>query len=540
MKLAGLLLALPLVASAQIRFEDVAKQAGLDFRLNNGATGGFHQIELMPGGVAAIDFDRDGCMDIFFTNGAASPSLDKSKPEFHNRLYRNDCHGKFTDVTDRAGVAGAGYSMAVAVADFDNDGWPDIFVAGVDRNILYRNQHDGTFRDVTKAAGLEGIDPVYGRMWSISAGWFDADNDGWLDLFVSNYVAWDAKSEPACGVPGNRLYCHPDAYRGRPNQVFRNNHDGTFTDMTKSSGLAAATGKGMGVVFGDFNRDGLMDVFVANDSAPNQLFENLGNFRFREVGLEAGAALGETGRPIAGMGADFRDYNNDGLPDIFVTGMINDGYLVFTNKGKPFFFEDESIPSGIGVPTRQLTGWGMGLFDFDNDGWKDAFFANSHFPYLDKLLGMPAVLSCSVFRNVKGHFEMGDPVGDRAHYRGAAFADFDGDGKVDVVVTALDGATHLFRNVTPNAGHWLAVKLVGTKSNRDGIGAELKATLPDGTALYNEATTSVGYASSSEPLVRFGLGSQTRVRELVITWPGGHTQTLRDVPADRITEVREE
>ena len=346
MKLLGVALALPLLVTGQIRFEDVAKQAGLDFQLRNGAAGDLHQIELSPGGVAAIDFDRDGCIDIFFTNGAASPSLDKSKPEFFNRLYRNDCHGKFTDVTDHAGLRGYGYSTAVAVADFDNDGYPDIFVAGVDHNILYRNQHDGTFKDVTKAAGLEGIDPTHGKLWSISAGWFDADNDGWLDLFVSNYVAWNPKTEPPCGATGMRQYCHPDVYQPRPHQIFRNNHDGTFTDMTKSSGIGAVAGKGMGVVFGDYNRDGLMDVFVANDMSPNQLFENLGNFHFREVGFEAGAALGESGRVIAGMGADFRDYNNDGLPDLVVTGMVNDGYLVFANRGKPFFFEDVSVPSG--------------------------------------------------------------------------------------------------------------------------------------------------------------------------------------------------
>ena len=517
---------LPLLLSAQIRFEDVAQRAGISFKLSNGATGRAHQIELMPGGVAALDFNNDGCMDIFFTNGAMSPSLDKSRPEFHNRLFKNNCDGTFTDVTDRAGVAGYGYSMAVAVADYDNDGFPDIFVAGVDHNILYHNLRNGSFEDVTRKAGLEGVDPKYGKMWSISAGWFDADNDGFLDLFVSNYVAWDPKTELFCGTPSTPLYCHPDNYHGRPNQLFRNNHDGTFTDISQSSGIAKSIGKGMGVAFGDFNRDGLVDVFVANDSTRNLLFQNQGNGRFREVGLEMGVSYGDSGRPVAGMGADFRDYNNDGLPDIVLTGMVNDSFLLFRNQGKPFFFEDYGIQSGLTAVTRQLTGWGMGLFDFDNDGWKDLFSANAHFPYMDKLLGLPTGLACSVFRNGNGRFrdvsaEAGQSFRIPGYNRGAAFADFDGDGKVDVVVSVLNGQAHLFRNITADAGHWLAVKLVGTRSNRDGIGAELQAVLPDGTVLYNHATTSVGYASSSEPLVRFGLGKYATLRELRISWPSG-------------------
>jgi hypothetical protein len=535
---------LPVLVAAQIRFQDAGLASGLNFTLANGATGGFHQIELMPGGVAAIDFNRDGCMDIFFTNGAASPSLDKSKPAFFNRLYKNNCDGTFSDATEKAGVAGKGYSMAVAVGDFDNDGFPDIFVAGVDRNILYRNQGNGTFKDVTLDAHLEGIDPAYGKMWSVSAGWFDADNDGWLDLFVSNYVGWDPKSEPVCGLPTSRQYCHPNAYEGRPNQLFRNNHDGTFTDISRSSGIAQSLGKGMGVVFGDFNRDGLMDVFVANDSLRNFLFQNEGGGKFREVALDTGVSLGESGRPIAGMGADFRDFNNDGLPDIVMTGMINDSYLAFRNLGKPFFFEDYTLGSGLASATRQLTGWGMGIFDFDNDGWKDLFFANSHFPNMERMLGGPTQLPCAVFRNLEGRFrdvsrEAGDALGKSAFYRGAAFADFDGDGKVDVVVTALNEKARLLRNVTAGTGHWLAIRLVGGRSNRDGIGAEVQVTLADGRKLYNHATTSVGYASASEPLVRFGLGSQAKIREIRALWPSGIVQTVENVAADRIFELRE-
>jgi len=542
MKLAVLFV--PLLLSAQIRFEDVAQRAGLNFRLANGAAGRAHQVELMPGGVAALDFNNDGCMDIFFTNGATSPGLDKTRPEYHNRLFKNNCDGTFTDVTDHAGLAGYGYSMAVAVADYDNDGFPDIFVAGVDHNILYHNLRNGTFEDVTRKAGLEGIDPKYGKMWSVSAGWFDADNDGFLDLFVSNYVAWDPATEPSCGTPSTRLYCHPNDYPGRPNQLFRNNHDGTFTDISQSSGVSQTIGRGMGIAFGDFNHDGLVDVFVANDSTRNLLFQNLGGGKFREVGLEMGVSYGESGRPVAGMGADFRDYDNDGLPDILLTAMVNDSFLLFHNQGPPVFFEDHGIRAGLTAATRQTTAWGLGLFDFDNDGWKDLFTANSHFPYLDKLMGLPLGLPCSIFRNIQGRFrdisaDAGPSFQQAAYHHDVAFADFDGDGRVDAVVTVLNGPARLFRNVTPDAGHWLAIKLVGSRSNRDGIGAELQAVLPDGATLYNHATTSVGYASSSEPLVRFGLGKQTEIRELRIAWPSGQKQVLENVAGGRILEVRE-
>ncbi|MGC2670271.1 MAG: CRTAC1 family protein [Candidatus Acidiferrum sp.] len=530
---------------AQIRFEDVAGKSGLKFELRNGAVGEFHQPELMLGGVAVLDYNNDGCMDIFFTNGAAMPSLKKTGPEYFNRLFRNNCDGTFTDVTEKAGVAGEGYSMGVAVGDYDNDGYPDIFVAGVNRNFLYHNRGDGTFEDVTEKAHLGGVDPRYGKLWSVAAAWVDVDNDGWLDLVVSNYVQWDPKVEPKCGTAQKPLYCHPGAYHDTPNQLFRNNHDGTFTDISESSGIGAQFGKGMGVAIADYDGDGLMDIFVANDSVPNFLFHNLGHGKFEEVGMLAGVALDDNGRPVASMGADFRDFDNDGRPDLVFTAMINDTYPLFRNTGKSPVFEDDTARAGLAVATRALTGWGIGLYDFDNDGFKDIFTANAHFPALEESLGTAVALPNSLFHNTgDGKFEdvskaAGADFQAVGQYRGAAFADFYNDGRVDAVVSNVDGPARLFRNVTSNPGHWLALKLTGTRSNRDGIGAKVAVTLASDRKLYNHCTTSVGYASSSEPLVRFGLGKETVAKLIEIHWPSGRIQQLHDIKADQVVKVRE-
>ncbi|MCX6597115.1 MAG: CRTAC1 family protein [Acidobacteria bacterium] len=531
------LLTLAATGAAQIRFEETSARAGLKVTVRNGATGKFHLVELMPGGLAVIDFDADGCPDLFFTSGAALPGLEKTSGQ-ENRLYRNDCRGNFTDVTAKAGVGGSGYSMAPAVADFNNDGFPDLFVAGVHRNLLYRNRGDGTFDDITAAAGFGGS-----KNWSIAAGWFDADNDGWLDLFVSNYVHWDPATEKPCGLAGQLFYCHPDQYAGQTHQLFRNNRDGTFTDISAASGISRVTGKGMGVAIADYDGDGRMDVLVVNDSLRSFLFRNRGDGKFDERALEDGIALGENGRPIASMGVDFRDLDNDGRPDAVVTGMVNDSFQYFHNQGAPLYFEDASSASGLALATRSLTGWGAVVADFDNDGWKDLFFANSHFPRLGSLMGLKAQLPNRVFRNRDGgRFEdasaASPALASAAFYRGAVAADFDGDGRVDVVVTALGSPAQLYRNTTP-AGHWLAFKLTGTRSNRDGIGARIEVELEGGRRLYNHASTAGGYASSQDPLVRFGLGLAQAAKAIRIHWPSGITQPVPITGVDRVIRVTE-
>ncbi len=538
--------AVPVVAPSLIRFDEIAQKAGLQFTLRNAAAGQFHQIELTGGGVAVLDYNNDGCTDIFFTNGAAIPSLRKTGPEFSNRLFRNNCDMTFTDVTAEAGLTGEGYSMGAAVGDFDNDGFADLYVVGVHLNILYRNMGNGRFSDITTNAGVTGVDPRYGKMWAVSAGWFDYDNDGWLDLFVSNYVVWDGAKEPRCGSPERQFYCHPKEYQGLPGQLFHNNHDGAFTDVSQQSGIGKHIGKGMGVAFADMDGDGLTDIFVANDSVRGFLFHNDGQGKFSEVGLESGVALREDGYAIAGMGADFRDFDNDGKPDLVVSGIINDSFLLFRNPTQSGrLFDDYAQRTGLLMGTRQLTGWSLGMYDFDNDGWKDLFFGLSHLAELEKYLGRDSALPNRVFRNVEGKkFEdvsaaAGSAFQRAAMHRGVAFADFDNDGRVDAVVTVLNGPAKLFRNVSGGQSHWLALRLRGRQSNRMGLGAAVHVQLADGRDLYNAATTSVGYASSSEALVRFGLGANKTAKWIEIRWPSGRVQRLTNVAADQILEVDE-
>jgi hypothetical protein len=532
--------------SRPIRFEDIAKRAGIHFVTENSPTPEKHQPETMPAGIALFDYDGDGLLDIYLVNGAEMPSLVKTGPKYYNRLYHNNGNGTFTDVTERAGVAGAGYGMGVAVGDYDNDGWPDLFLANVNGNQLFHNNGDGTFTDVTAKAGLSGATHSGRKMWSISAGWFDYNRDGLLDLFVVNYVDWDPRYEPACVGLNGRGYCHPGSFAPLPNTLYRNNGDGTFTDVSAETGISAILGKGMGVAFADYDGDGWPDVFVANDNSPNLLLHNLGGKRFEEVGLQAGVAYNEEGNVLAGMGVDFRDLNNDGLPDIWHTAIENETFPLYVNQGNGNFL-NAGRESRLANLTLPMSGWSNGIVDLDNDGWKDLVVARGnvmdnieevsrHFRYAEPN---------SVFRNL-GNGQFGDVSATAgadftrpAPNRGLAYGDLDNDGRMDLVVTSLGGSVRVLRNVTETRNHWILLKLVGTKSNRMGIGAQIRITTDDGRRLYNEVTTSTGYSASSDPRVHFGLGSSRVIREIEIRWPSGTRQLLHDVAADRVMEVTE-
>jgi len=517
-----------------IRFREVAGQAGLDFVLQNNPTPRKHMIETMAGGVAAFDYNNDGKVDIFFTNGAAIPSLEKDSPKFFNRLYRNDGGMKFTDVTLEAGVAGTGYSMGAAAADYNNDGHTDLFVAGVYRNILYHNLGNGKFEDVTKKTGIKS------DKWSVAAGWFDFDNDGWLDLFVVNYAHWTPEFDRYCGDRERnlRVYCHPKYFEGLPNTLYRNRRDGTFEDISKESGIAEHIGRGMSLAFADYDNDGFTDVFVTNDNLPNFLFRNRGDGTFQEVALEAGVALTNNGAPIASMGADFRDFNNDGLSDIHVTALAGETFPLFRNMGNGSFL-DATHGSQLGQLSTTRSGWSNGFFDFNNDGWKDLFTANSDVnDLIDLFQSTHYKQPNSIFANL-GNGTFRDVSSDagfnlaRAH-RGSAFADFDNNGKIDIVVSALGEPAELWQNVSPDSNHWLVLKLTGTRSNRDGIGAKIK--LGD---QFNHVTTAVGYASSSPSSVHFGTDKLEKIERIEIHWPSGTIQVLREVTTNQILEVRE-
>ena len=524
-------------AASPIRLVNGARAAGLDFQLRNGATGHKFQVETLPGGLGVIDFDGDGWPDLFSTNGAALPGLAKTGPDYWNRLYRNNRDGTFSDVTVNAGLQGEGYSMGVAVGDYNNDGHEDLFVAGVHGNHLYRNNGDGTFTDVTAKAGLAGPGSVGHPVWSVAACWIDYDNDGRLDLFVSNYCDWEPGIDPVCGglEAGARAYCHPDRYRAEPMQLYHNNGDGTFTEITRKEGLPDLLGKGMGIAMADFAGDGRPGLVIANDNARNLLLRNRGK-GFEEVGIDAGVAFNGEGRNISGMGVDFGDIDGDGLYDIVMTGLKNETYDVFLNRGKGEF-EDGSVPSGLLNLSRLWSGWGCGLVDLDNDGWLDLFVAGGG---LDTQDAQPNRL----FRNQRGRFEdvsasAGADFALPALHRGAVFADFDRDGRLDAAVSALNGPIELWWNRTAAgaASHWLQLRLTGRASNRSAIGAEVRCKAGGRTQLRT-VNGSMGYASASDLTVHFGLGDAARAT-IEIRWPSGHVQQLGDVTANQRLNVTE-
>jgi hypothetical protein len=527
-------------------FVDITQKSGVNFRYQASHTSKKYLIETMGPGVAVFDYDNDGRLDIFLVNGAPLDDPTplgtipkKSGSMFWNRLYHQKADGTFEDVTQKAGLQGEGYGMGVAVGDYDNDGYEDLFVTGFGGNHLYHNNGNGTFTDVTAKAG------VGGSGWSTSAAWVDLDGDGYLDLVVLRYLDWDF-ADVWCGEhrEGYRAYCHPENFKAVSPLVYHNNGDGTFTEVAAKLGLAKPA-KGLGVAFEDYDKDGHLDLFFANDSMLEYLYHNKGDGTFEEVGLTAAVAADADGRTYAGMGVDFADYRNTGWPSLLVTDLANQRYSLYENN-RDGSFNYVSQETGIGKMTLLHSGWGVRFFDYDNDGWKDLMIAQGH--DLDTIeLTAPTLryrehLLLAHNDHGKGFTDVSSESGEvfRQNWvgRGLAIGDLDNDGRLDAVVTTNDGPAYVLHNEILTTNHWLLLKLVGHKSNRDAIGAQIKMVTGDGPQ-YAMVTTAGSYLSSGDKRVHFGLGKQTQVSTIEIRWPSGITQTLTDVRADQILQIDE-
>jgi hypothetical protein len=540
---------LAVAAVRPVQLMDVTAETRIDFTQANSPTTNKYLPETMGGGVALLDYDNDGRLDVFFVNGAritdpmpqgAMP--DKSDPKFWNRLFHQNPDGTFTDVTAKAGLTGMPqnrYGMGVAVGDFDNDGFEDLYVTGLGGNTLYHNNGDGTFSDVTAKAG------VAGNGWSTSAGFFDYDNDGKLDLFVARYVDWSFADGHFCGErkPGGRAYCHPDNYAGVANILYRNNGDGTFTDVSRKAGIANPAGKSLGVAFADFDNDGWTDIYVANDSVQCFLYRNNHDGTFTDVSLTAGVGFNEDGKTFAGMGVDFADYDNDGRPDLAVTDLSGQRYMLYRNNGDGTF-ADVTSESGVGRASLTYSGWSTKFLDYDNDGWKDLFFAQGHVmdnievtsPNL-KYMQPPMLL-----HNSSGRFSAVD-AGAAFQIpwagRGAAFGDLDNDGDIDIVVANLGQRAYVLRNEGGNRNGWIGIRARGRRSNRDGIGCVVKVTSASGLVQYHTINTAVGYLSASDKRLVVGLGADRSARLVEIRWPAGAIQRFENVAAGKTLDAVE-
>ena len=532
-------------AASTEAFVDVTQKISLSFEYKASHTSKKYLLETMGAGVALFDYDNDGRLDIFLVNGAplADPTPRKTipvktGPEYWNRLFHQKSDGTFEDVTEKAGLQGAGYGMGVAVGDYDNDGFEDLYVTAYGGNKLYHNNGNGTFTDVTQKAG------VTGDGWSTSAAWIDLDGDGFLDLVVLRYLDWDF-DDVWCGEhrEGYRAYCHPDFFKPIPPLVYHNNKDGTFTEVGQKVGLARP-GKGLGLAIADYDRDGHIDFFVANDSMAEFLYHNKGNGTFEDLGLDSQVAVDIDGRTYAGMGVDFADYNNDGWPDIVVTDLANQRYAIYQNSGDGSF-NYVTPSSGLGAMTAAHSGWGVRFLDYDNDGWKDLLIAQGHdldtieLTYPNLHYREPLLLA----RNTgHGFVDVSQQSGSVFRLpwiaRGMAIGDLDNDGRVDAVITTNDGPVHVLHNESDTHNHWLLLKLIGHQSNRDAIGAEVAITTASGRQFATVSTAS-SYLSASDKRVHFGLGNDALVQKVEVRWPSGIRQTLSNIKPDQILEVNE-
>jgi hypothetical protein len=531
-----------------VTFADVTAQSGVNFKHAASPTAQKYLLETMGGGVALLDYDNDGRLDIYFTNGAQindpmpkTAMPDKRDARFWNRLYRQKADGTFEDTTERARVAGAGYSMGAAAADYDGDGYTDIYVAAYGASILYRNRGDGTFEDATRRAG------VAGGGWPTSAGWLDYDRDGRLDLFVARYMDWDfERGSIYCGElrPGFRAYCHPDNFKGASNILYRQKADGTFEDVSAAAKISDPNGKALGVAFADFDGDALLDIIVANDSVRQSLYRNNGDGTFEDVALMAGVGYDENGKTFAGMGVDAADYDNDGWPDILITALSNETYPLFRNNGDLSFSYATNV-SGVGQITLLYSGWGTRFIDIDNDGRRDIFVAQSH--VLDTIEKTTTYLTYRqtpllMHNTGKSFVNVSSSAGQVFHAplaaRGAAFGDMDNDGDTDIVLGTLDGPPVILRH-NGTKHHWLGLALSGTKSNRQALGARVVVTETSGAKQTFDVTQAGSYLSSNDPRIVAGIGAATSVRSVEIRWPNGKTQTLNAPSIDRYQTVVE-
>ena len=532
----------PAIATGPVSFRDVAVAAGITFRHQNAASSEKYLIETMGAGCGWIDYNQDGLLDLYLVNGAATGVYHAPQP-LRSALYRNNGDGTFTDVTAGTGVGAEGlFGMGVAVGDYDNDGFPDLLVLGYGRCILYHNNGNGTFTDVTAHAGVENS----GR-WASSAGWFDYNNDGHLDLIIANYVDWSPEHNFYCGdrAAGMRSYCHPDDFNGQPPTLYRNNGDGTFSDVSKSSGVGVKGGNGLGVVTFDYDNDGWQDIFIANDHMPNFLFHNNRDGTFRELAYAAGVAVSGDGQFEAGMGTDAADTTGNGRMDLIVTHLDMQLARLYQNLGDQTF-DDATFRSKLSYSTYRMSGFGTRFMDYDNDGMRDLFMANGH--VLDNIeryhAGTQYAEPKLMFRNSgRGIFEnVSDRLGPDFQLarvsRGAAIGDFDNDGDLDILVNNNGQAPQLLRNDGGNSNHWLEILLIGTKSNRDGVGSRVKVLAGD-LVLYDQRKGGMSYQSAQDPRLHFGLGRNSRIEVVEIVWPSGTVTKLPNLKSDQIVAVKE-